>query len=170
MYFIGDQCAHVIADYIEADGGLDERMKEELGEHEYFRLKIRKNPVLRTQVPASLLEKSQAAVFPICQVYCRQTQNKLSDKFSDVSGTAEILIQCTMTGDSIDSVMSTVSVAAKCLTDVIAEKRGTLMPGAYMNGAWAVTTEAVQAGGRKFVQSCKLVVGVDIKKPERSCK
>ncbi|MBK7927506.1 MAG: hypothetical protein IPJ98_08435 [Bryobacterales bacterium] len=170
MYFIGDQCAHVIADYIEADGGLAERMKEEVGEPEFFRLKIRANPVVRTQVPAGLLEKSQAAVFPMCQVYCRQTQNKLNDKFSDVSGTAEIVIQCTMTGDTIDGVMATMSAAVKCLTDLVAKRRGTLMPGAYMNGAWAVTTEAITPGGRKFIQSSKLVVGVDIKKPERNCK
>lgn len=170
MHFIGDQCAHVLADYIEADGGLAERMKEQLGEQEFYRLKIRKSPVLRTQVPPALLEKSQATLFPFCQVYCRQTHNKLNDKFSEVSGNAEVVIQCTVTGDAFESLAVSMSAAVKCITDIVAEKRGALMPGAYMNGAWTVAAEAVQSGGRKFIQSCKVVVGIDIKKPERNCK
>jgi len=170
VYFIGDQCAHVLADYIEADGGLAERMKEQLGEQEFFRLKIRKSPVIRTQAASSLLEKSQATLFPICQVYCRQTVNKLGEKFSEVSGSAEVVIQCTVTAESFEGLANAMSAAVRCLTDMVGRKRGVLMPGAYMNGSWAVTTEAAQAGGRKFTQSCKVVVGIDIKKPERNCK
>ena len=164
MLHIGDECAAALAEVFESVDGLAARWSELLSEVDREALAPSGVTVIRGQAPLELLLKSTPMLLPVCQVYCRKVQNDLRGKFNAVSGRAELVVECTVSGVSVDELTRQMSTAITAITAILAEQRGAWLVGAYYDGAWSVDVSPARNGGKQFLQSCRVGIALDIRK------
>ena len=118
--------------------------------------------VFAQNVPAALMEKSTAVKYPVVLVYCDRAQNLLTEKFRTFSGKVRTVAEVRMSQDRIDGLEEQTRLYVDAVTQVLDANRGSWGQGMSFNGGYEVKFEAVQQGGRNFLQAAKVSLEVDL--------
>ena len=164
MLHIGDECAFALADVFESGDGLTAKWRELMIDEDGELLAPNGVTVIRGQAPLELLLKSTSIQLPVCHVYCRKMQNDMRGKFNAVSGRAEVVVECTVSGVAVEELTKQTSTAIAAITEMLAAQRGSWLSGAYYDGAWSVDVSPARLGGKQFLQSCRVAVALDVRK------
>ena len=118
--------------------------------------------VFAQNVPAALMEKSTAVKYPVALVYCDRAQNLLTEKFRTFSGKVRTVAEVRVSQDRIDGLEDQTRLYVDAVTQVLDANRGSWGQGMFFNGGYEVKFEAVQQGGRNFLQAAKVSLEVDV--------
>ena len=164
MLHVGDELANYFAEILEAPHGLTAKVVSNTPEGRDDAAMARGFNVIRGQIPFALLGKHTTFNFPLCVVYCRKVANSLRNKFGSISGSAEIVVEGTVTNASVDGLSELISAYVLSVTETLSETRGEWGVGGYYGGAWDVEVEPVKAGGVKYIQTARVTVSVEIRR------
>jgi len=164
MFHAGDEVAHHLADIFEGPSGLLAKLTANQPEAQGNGALRREATILRGQAPLALLGKHTTCKFPICAVYCRKLTNSMREKFSGISGTAEIVVEATVSDTALENTAENISAIVLSITEVLREHRGEWSVGGYFGGAWEVQVEPAKTGGAQYIQTARVVLTVDVRR------
>jgi hypothetical protein len=118
--------------------------------------------ILNQNVSIELSERSQAVKYPVVHVYADRVRNLLTEKFRTFSGKVRTVAEVRVSRDRMEGVEETLRLYAEAVTLVLDGNRGSWGEGAFFNGSYEVTVEAVRHGGRNFLQIAKVTFEVDL--------
>jgi hypothetical protein len=118
--------------------------------------------VIRQNISVTLAERSAAVKYPVVQVYVDRVRNQLTEKFRTFSGKVRTVAEVRVSQDRIEGLEEQLRLYADAITHVLDANRGTWGQGVFFTGAYEVTYEPVQHGGKNLLQIAKVVVEVDL--------
>lgn len=118
--------------------------------------------IMSHHVAIALAERSQPVKYPVVQVYTDRVRNTLSEKFRRFSGKVRTVAEVRISQDRMEEIESRLQLYVEAVTDVLDARRGSWGEGAFFAGAYEVTFDPVQHGGKHFLQIAKVIFEVDI--------
>lgn len=118
-------------------------------------------PILPAQifsqnVPFALAEKSGAVKYPAVYVYTDRARNLLTEKFRNFSGTVRTVTEVRVSQDRLDGLEEQLRLYVDAVTQVLDANRGSWGEGAFYAGGYEAAFDAVQHGGKNFLQIAKV--------------
>jgi hypothetical protein len=164
MLFTGDELAHFLADALQSSDGLPSRLADNIPVGKSDPAFGKLPTIVRGRIPLALLGRHSIHAYPICVVYCRSFENALKDKFSGTSGTAELVVESTVSSESLETITELSSALLLSIDQQLSDMRGEWAVGGYFAGKWNVTVDQIKTGGLQYLQTSTLVMPVDIKR------
>lgn len=118
--------------------------------------------IVHQNTPAALGEKHLTAKYPAVQVYVDRVQNLLIEKFRTFSGKVRTVAEIRASQDRIEGLEEQLRMYVDAVTQILDANRGSWGQGLFYTGQYEVRFEAVQQGGRNFLQTAKVVFEVDL--------
>jgi hypothetical protein len=118
--------------------------------------------VVSQNVPVGLMEKSSSVQYPAVHVYSDRAQNLLTEKFRTFSGKVRTVAEVRMSQDRIEGLEDKVRLYVDAVTQVLDANRGSWGQGMFFTGGYEVKFDAVQQGGRNFLQVARVTFEVDL--------
>ena len=113
-------------------------------------------------VPVALMEKSAAVKYPVVHVYSDRVENRLTEKFRTFSGKVRTVAEVRVSQDRIENLEDHTRLYVDAVTQILDANRGSWGQGMFFAGGYEVKFEAVQPGGRNFLQVAKVTFEVDL--------
>ena len=120
--------------------------------------------IVNQNIPPALAERSQAVKYPVVHVYSDRVRNVLTEKFRLFSGKVRTVAEVRFSQDRVEGIEEQLRLYVDAVTQVLDASRGTWGEGAFFAGAYEVTFDPVQHGGRNFMQIAKVTFEVDLSK------
>jgi hypothetical protein len=118
--------------------------------------------IVLQNTPAGLAEKHLTAKYPAVHVYVDRVQNLLIEKFRTFSGRVRTVAEIRASQDRIQGLEEQLRLYVDGMTQILDANRGSWGQGLFYTGLYEVRFEAVQQGGRNFLQTAKVVFEVDL--------
>lgn len=112
--------------------------------------------------PVAIAEKHLLAKYPSVHVYVDRVQNLLMEKFRTFSGKVRTVAEVRVSRDRIENVEEHLRLYVDGITQVLDANRGCWPQGMFYAGQYEVRYEAVQQGGRNFLQVAKVIFEVEL--------
>ena len=120
--------------------------------------------IVNQNIPAAIAERSQAVKYPVVHVYSDRVRNVLTEKFRKFSGKVRTVAEIRFSQDRVEGIEEQLRLYVDAVTQVLDANRGTWGEGAYFAGAYEVSFDPVQHGGRNFLQIARVTFEVDLSK------
>ncbi len=118
--------------------------------------------IVYQNTPAALAEKHLQAKYPAVLVYVDRVQNLLIEKFRTFSGRVRTVTEVRVSQDRLEGLEEQLRLYVDAVTQILDANRGSWGQGLFYTGLYEVRFEAVQQGGRNFLQSAKVAFEVDL--------
>jgi hypothetical protein len=118
--------------------------------------------IVAQHVPVELLERSRVVPYPVVQVYADRVRNVLTEKFRSFSGKVRAVVEVRVSQDRLEWLEDRLRLYVDGVTEVLDGRRGDWGEGAFFNGAYEVTFDAVKQGGRNLLQVARIALEVDL--------
>lgn len=112
--------------------------------------------------PAAIAEKHLVAKYPAIHIYVDRVENLLFEKFRTFSGKVRTVVEARTSQDRIEDLEERLRLYVEGVTQVLDANRGSWPQGMFFAGQYEVRFEAVQQGGRNFLQTAKVIFEVDL--------
>ncbi len=118
--------------------------------------------VIQQNAPVALAERSTAVKYPVVHVYVDRVQNLLTEKFRRFSGKVRTVAEVRVSQDRIEGLEEKVRLYVDAVTQVLDANRGSWGEGMYFTGGYDVKFDAMQQGGKNFLQIARVSFEVDL--------
>jgi hypothetical protein len=118
--------------------------------------------IVTQNAPIALTERSQAVKYPVLHVYSDRVRNLLTEKFRTFSGKVRTVAELRVSQDRLEGIEDQLRLYVDAVTQVLDSNRGSWGQGAFFTGGYEITFDAVQHGGRNFVQVARVSFEVDL--------
>jgi hypothetical protein len=118
--------------------------------------------IVAQNTPPAIAEKHLVAKYPSVYVYVDRVQNLLVEKFRPFSGKVRTVAEVRVSQDRIENVEEHLRLYVDGVTQVLDANRGCWPQGMFYAGQYEVRFEALQQGGRNFLQIAKVIFEVDL--------
>ncbi len=118
--------------------------------------------IVKQNAPIALTERSQAVKYPVLHVYSDRVRNLLTEKFRTFSGKVRTVAELRVSQDRLEGIEDQLRLYVDAVTQVLDSNRGSWGEGAFFTGGYEITFDAVQHGGRNFVQVARVSFEVDL--------
>ncbi|MBZ5603323.1 MAG: hypothetical protein LAO79_13565 [Acidobacteriia bacterium] len=118
--------------------------------------------IVNQNIPAALAEKASAVKYPVVHVYSDRIRNVLTEKFRTFSGKVRTVAEVRFSQDRAEGIEEQLRLYVEAVTQVLDANRGSWGQGAFFAGAYEVSYEPVQHGGRNFLQIARVSFEVDL--------
>lgn len=118
--------------------------------------------VIHQNAPFALAERSTVVRYPVVHVYSDRVQNLLTEKFRRFSGKVRTIIEVRVSRDRIEDLEEQARLYVDAATQVLDANRGSWGEGMFFTGGYEVKFDAIQHGGRNFLQIARVIFEVDL--------
>ena len=118
--------------------------------------------VVQQNTPFPLAERSVVVKYPVVHVYVDRVQNLLREKFRRFSGKVRTVAEVRVSQDRIEGLEEQVRLYVDAVTEVLDTNRGSWGEGMFFTGEYEVKFDAIQHGGRNFLQIARVSFEVDL--------
>jgi hypothetical protein len=118
--------------------------------------------IVNQNIPMALAERSQAVKYPVVHVYSDRVRNVLTEKFRTFSGKVRAVAEIRFSQDRVEGIEERLRLYVDAVTQVLDANRGSWGEGAFYAGAYEVSFDPVQRGGRNFLQIARVSFEVDL--------
>lgn len=118
--------------------------------------------IVNQNIPVALAERSQAVKYPAVHVYSDRVRNVLTEKFRTFSGKVRTVAEVRFSQDRVDGIEEQLRLYVEAVTQVLDANRGSWGEGLFFAGAYEVSFDPVQHGGRNFLQIARVMFEVDL--------
>lgn len=118
--------------------------------------------IVNQNVAAAIAERTQAVKYPVVHVYSDRVRNVLTEKFRTFSGKVRTVAEVRVSRDRIEGIEEQLRLYVDAVTQVLDANRGSWGQGAFFAGAYEVSFDPVQHGGRNFLQVARVTFEVDL--------
>ncbi|SRR6266404_3600496 len=118
--------------------------------------------IVNQNVSIALAERAQVVKYPVVHVYVDRVRNLLTEKFRTFSGKIRTVAEVRVSQDRFDGIENQTRLYVDAITKVLDANRGSWGEGVFFTGGYEATFEAVQHGGRNFLQVAKVTFEVDL--------
>ena len=118
--------------------------------------------IVSQNVPIALAERAKAVKYPVVYVYSDRVRNLLTEKFRTFSGKIRTVAEVRVSQDRLEGIEDLLRLYVDAVTQVLDSNRGTWGQGAFFTGGYEVNFDAVQQGGRNFMQVARVSFEVDM--------
>ena len=118
--------------------------------------------IVNQNIPAALAEKALAVKYPVVHVYSDRLRNVLTEKFRTFSGKVRTVAEVRYSQDRAEGIEELLRLYVEAVTQVLDANRGSWGQGLFFAGAYEVSFEAIQHGGRNFLQIARVSFEVDL--------
>jgi hypothetical protein len=118
--------------------------------------------IVKQNVPMALAERAKAVKYPVVYVYSDRVRNLLIEKFRTFSGKIRTVAEVRVSQDRLEGIEEQLRLYVDAVTQVLDLNRGSWGQGAFFTGGYEVSFDAVQHGGRNFVQVARVSFEVDL--------
>src|SRR5579883_1910965 len=117
---------------------------------------------LAADTGVTLAERSQAVKYPVVHVYSDRVRNTLTEKFRTFSGKVRTVAEVRFSQDRVEGIEEQLRLYVDAVTQVLDANRGSWGEGAFFAGAYEVSFDPVQHGGKNFLQIARVSFEVDL--------
>lgn len=114
------------------------------------------------QASSELRERAGKGATPLFQVYVEKVRNRMTEKFRQFSGTAQVVTEVRVSQDRLEGLTERLQLYADAVADVIERYRGDAGNGMYLTGQYEVSFEAIKKGGLHFQQTARVNCEMDV--------
>jgi hypothetical protein len=118
--------------------------------------------VIQQNAPVAVMERSLGVKYPTVHVYVDRIQNLLTEKFRSFSGKVRTVAEVRISQDRLEGLEEQTRLYVDAVTQLLDVNRGSWGQGMFFTGGYEVKFEAVQHGGRNFLQIAKVIFEVDL--------
>ncbi len=118
--------------------------------------------IVNQNIPIALAERSQAVKYPVVHVYSDRVRNTLTEKFRTFSGKVRTVAEVRFSQDRVEGIEEQLRLYVDAVTQVLDANRGSWGEGAFFAGAYEVSFDPVQHGGKNFLQIARVSFEVDL--------
>jgi len=154
------QAVRAIEQLLEAGTGLEASMAALRSSYELDEGLLNQLDVTFVRVPAPLLERAASLRYPVMHVYCERMEKARTEQFRTFSGTLRMVIEVLISQDRLEGISERLHFYVDAVRDVIERNSGCLGSGLYMDGTYDVQFDAVEKGGRNFLQTARVACAV----------
>src|SRR5579871_3301338 len=112
--------------------------------------------IVNQNVPFALAERAEAVKYPALYVYTDRVRNLLTEKFRNFSGTVRTVTEVRVSQDRLNGLEEQLRLYVDAVTQVLDANRGSWGEGAFYAGGYEAAYDAVQHGGKNFLQIAKV--------------
>jgi hypothetical protein len=118
--------------------------------------------IVAQNTSVAIAERSNAVKYPVLHVYSDRVRNLLTEKFRNFSGKIRTVAEVRVSQDRIEGLEDQLRLYVDAVTQVLDANRGSWEQGVFFTGGYEVNFEAVQHGGRNFLQVARVSFEVDL--------
>ncbi len=118
--------------------------------------------VVHQNAPFALAERSTVVKYPVVHVYVDRVQNLLTEKFRRFSGKVRTVAEVRVSQDRMEGLEEQIRLYVDAVTQVLDTNRGSWGEGMFFTGGYEVKFDAIQHGGRNFLQMARVSFEVDL--------
>lgn len=116
--------------------------------------------VLLQHIASDLADANEAVVYPNLGIYSKKLDNALFEKFAKFSGPVGIVLEIRVSGERHLALERDLARYVEAATEVLGELRGQWTENLAYNGGYKVEFDAARLGGRNFIQSARIEIGL----------
>jgi hypothetical protein len=116
--------------------------------------------VLIQHVDADVADENEPVLYPSVYLYSERMDNRLIEKFRRFSGSLIVTASVRVSGERFPPLEARLARYIEALTAVLASNQGSWTDNVAFNGAYEVRFEKVRPGGKNFVQSATIEIGL----------
>lgn len=163
MSQVATLAASALVDLLTSEMGVAKRLFERLSGEPNLTNRYPEPAVQAAHLKHDQWEKAQVVKYPQLVVYCERIRNLQTEKFRKFSGEVDLVVEVRNSGDHMTGLEQSTLLYVEAVTDVIEDCRGEWRQCVYSTGQYEVKFDAAQPGGRRFVQTARITVPVQIR-------
>jgi len=118
--------------------------------------------IIASNASINIAEDAGQANYPMLAVYCSRISNTLREKFREVSGTAQMVVDVRHSQALLSGIETNLQVYVDAVCALLDDSRGDWGSGMFYAGGYEAGYEPVVQGGKNFLQRAKVVFDVEV--------
>ena len=116
--------------------------------------------ILPQNIPSDLADENEAVIYPNISIYSKTLDNVLLEKFAKYSGPMTLVMEVRVSAERYLPLERELARYVEAATEVLGARRGQWTENLAYNGGYKVEFNEVRLGGKNFIQSARIEVGL----------